>query len=378
MTIIVAGTIGQSVTGGQAWASMQYLVGLRALGHEVYYLEDCGDHSWVYDWDLGDMTADMRYPASYVHECLKTIGFERRWIYRAGRRSEGMPLAEFLAVCEQASLLIMRAVPMWVWRPEYDRPARRIFIDVDPGFTQLNLAAGDEGLREALDRCEHLFTFGQRIGLPDCTVPTHAPWLKTLPPVALPFWPVAGQRPATHFTSIMRWQVGMPDATHEGVSYGQKDLEFAQFLDLPRVSGQHFRLALIGPEEWLREHGWETVPGEAATCTPDAYRAFIQRSRGEFGVAKHGYVLAQPGWFSDRSVCYLASGRPVLIQDTGLGAWLPVGDGVVTFTDLASAQAGLRRINDDYEHHRRAARHLAEEVFAAGRVLPPLLDAAMS
>jgi len=372
MTIVVAGTIGQSVTGGQAWASMQYLAGFAELGHDVYYLEDCGDHSWVYDWDLGDMTADPEYPASYVNACLRMIGFEHRWIYRAGRRSLGMPLADFLAVCGRASVFIMRAVPMWVWRPEYDRPAHRIFIDVDPGFTQLNIAAGDEGLRTALDRCDHLFTFGQHIGLPECDVPVHAPWLKTLPPVSLPHWPAVADA-GTHFTSIMRWQVGIPDAVHEGVTYGQKDLEFARFLDLPRLTGQAFRLALIGPES-LREWGWETVPGEAVTRTPDAYRAFIQASRGEFGVAKHGYVTAKPGWFSDRSVCYLASGRPVLIQDTGLGDWLPVGDGVVAFSTLEEAQAGVARINADYDHHRRAARRVAEEYFAATRVLPKLLD----
>jgi hypothetical protein len=378
MTIILAGAIGRSGLGGQAWAYLQYLIGFRALGYEVYYLEDCGETSWVWNWDTGEWTEDPAFPATYVRECLEPFGFKDRWIYRTSAQSFGMSLNQLKAVCAQADLLVMRAIPLWDWRPEYALPKRRIFIDVDPGFTQMNIASGDTGLAAAIGRCDRLFTLGQRFGAADCLIPeTGGPWLKTVPPVALSEWPCrAGSSPGTHFTSIMRWD-GFQDAKYDGKTYGQKDQEFARFIDLPRQTRQKFRIALNGPET-LAEYGWEIVPGEIATRTPQAYRQFIQQSRAEFGVAKQGYVKMRGGWFSDRSVCYLASGLPLLIQDTGLSDWLPVGEGVITFHDLPGILRGIEAINADYDRHRVAARRLAEEYFSTEKVLPALLQAAMS
>ncbi len=377
MTIIFSGAIGQSGLGGQAWANLQYLIGLRELGHEVFYLEDCGESSWIYNWEAGEWTFDIAYPAAYVRECLKPFGFKGRWIYRAGQESVGMPLADFQKACASADLFIMRAIPIWNWRPEYDGPKRRIFIDVDPGFTQMTIESGDKGLAEAIQRCDRLFTVGQRFGAADCLCPTNGwEWLKTLPPVALSHWPFIEAGPQTHFTSIMRWS-GFHDANYQGKSYGQKDQEFARFLDLPKLTSQKFRLALNGPDS-LAEYGWEIVPGEVATRTPAGYQQFIQQSRAEFGVAKHGYVQMRGGWFSDRSVCYLASGRPLLLQDTGLTDWLPESEGVLTFGDMKGVLDGIERINADYSHRCRAARDLAENVFATGKVLPCLLEAALN
>jgi hypothetical protein len=377
--IIFAGTIGRSGLGGQAWANMQYLAGLRALGHDVVYLEDCGESSWVYNWETGEWTTDVAYPAAYVRACLEPVGFADRWVYRAGDECEGMAPDRLARACSEADLFIMRAVPMWLWREEYRRPRRRVFIDVDPGFTQMKMAAGDEGLVAALARCERHFTIGRRIGAADCPVPDAGyRWLKTVPPVALSQWPWAADGAATHFTSVMNWR-GFQDAQYQGAAYGQKEKEFPKFLDLPRKTGQALRLAVMGVEpEFLTAHGWEVVPSWVISRTPASYRSFIQDSRAEFAVPKHGYVATQGGWFSDRSVCYLASGRPVLIEDTGLGDWLPTGDGLLTFRDVPGALSGIDRINAAYEHHRRAARHLAEEYFAAERVLPAFLDAAIS
>jgi hypothetical protein len=377
MIILFAGAIGRSGLGGQAWANLQYLIGLRELGHEVFYVEDCGETSWVYDWTRQEWTDDPAYPAAYVRDCLEPFGFSGRWIYRTGNDAIGLAPADFRAACAAADLFIMRAIPIWDWRPEYNGPRRRVFIDVDPGFTQMNIAGGDRGLGDAIRRCERHFTIGQRFGAPDCAIPTCGlNWLRTLPPVALSQWPFVEGGPAAHFTSVMRWS-GFQDSNFEGKTYGQKDQEFARFIDLPRRTTQKFRLALNGPGT-LAEHGWEIVPGEAATRTPEAYREFIRSSRAEFGVAKHGYVQMRGGWFSDRSVCYLASGLPCLLQETGLADWLPVGEGVVTFRDLPEILAGIAAINARYEAHRRAARHLAEAVFSTEKVLPPLLEAAMS
>ncbi len=377
MRIILAGAIGRSGLGGQAWAYLQYLIGLRALGHDVYYLEDCGQTSWIWNWDTGEWTEDPEPPAAYVRNCLEPFGFWDKWSYRTTARSFGMSLERLKEVCAEADLLIMRAIPLWDWRPEYALPRRRVFIDVDPGFTQMNIAGGDKGLAEAIGRCERRFTLGQRFGAADCLIPdAGGPWLRTLPPVALSEWPVTRSAPGAAFTAIMRWD-GFQDSKYNGQTYGQKDQEFNRFIDLPRRTAQKFRIALNGPET-LAEYGWEIVPGDVATRTPQGYRGFIQQSRAEFGVAKQGYVKMRGGWFSDRSVCYLASGLPLLIQDTGLSDWLPVGEGVVTFEDLSGILRGIDSINTNYERHCRAARRLAEERFAAEKVLPPFLDAAMS
>jgi len=378
VNILFSGTIGRSGLGGQAWASLQYLLGFRALGHTVFYLEDCGESSWVYHWEKEEWTTELEYPAAYVRECLEAFGLHDRWIYRTNEGSVGAPIERLLEFCATADLLVMRAVPLWVWRPEYDRPRRRAFIDVDPGFTQISIANGDKGLAEGIARCERRFTLGQRIGTPDCPIPTDGgPWLKTLPPVFLPEWPSVHDD-ATAFTSIMRWQ-GFREATYNGVSYGQRDKEFSGFLDLPRRAPQKFRIAQMGVDPKLLEsHGWETAPGEIVSKTPASYREFIRNSRAELGIPKHGYVKMRGGWFSDRSVCYLALGRPVLLEDTGLSEWLPVGKGVVTFSSVNEAAVGVDLINRDYEEHRRAARQLAENFFATGRVLPPLLEAAMN
>lgn len=378
MTIIVAGTIGRSGLGGQAWAVLQYLLGFRALGHEVYYLEDCGQSSWVYNWQTNEWTTELDYPAAYVHACLQPFGLGERWTYRTDEGARGIEARAFTELCAAADLLVMRAVPLWVWRPEYDGPRRRAFIDVDPGFTQISIAQGDQGIAGGVARCERRFTVGQRIGATDCPVPTEAgPWLPTLPPVYLPEWPMRNGE-ASHFTSIIRWQ-GFREAQFNGAAYGQRDKEFPKFIDLPARTEQKFCVAMMGTRpETLTRHGWEVAPGEIISKTPASYRDFIQQSRAEFSVPKHGYVATRGGWFSDRSVCYLAAGRPVLMEETQISLCAPTGEGLLTFSNVDEAAARVGEINARYDSHRRAARQLAETVFATDRVLPAFLDAAMN
>jgi hypothetical protein len=377
--VIFSGSIGRSVTGGQAWANMQYLIGLRELGHDVYYLEDMGEWCWVYDWEAGQMSSELDHPAQFIRDCLEPIGFSHRWLCRAGDHTKGMGLDDFRHICAESELLIVRALPFYTWRDEYSWPRRRVFIDVDPGFTHIRLAQGDRALHDALGRCDVLCTIAQRVGARDCSIPnTGRVWRKTLPPVALGHWPWSDGGPADHFTSIMRWR-GLRDIEYEGTTYGQRDREFASFAHLPILVSQRFRVALTGGDPaQLSELGWEVLPGWRVTQTPSCYRTLIANSRAEFGVAKHCYVATWGGWFSDRSVCYLASGRPVLVQDTGLSDWLPTGEGLLTFTDLEDAVQGVERINAAYEKHRRAARQLAQQYFAAERVLTSLLEAALA
>jgi hypothetical protein len=376
MKIIVAGALGRFPIGGNAWVVLQYLLGLQTLGHEVYFLEECGEGSWVFDWESEEVTTGLDYPAGYLRDCLAPIGFGERWIYRAGDQARGMRLEAFHSLCEEAELLIILACPLDLWRPEYDRPRRRAFIDLDPGFTQIRAENGEPILVQTLDRCEQLFTIGQRVGVPDCEIPTQGrQWSIMMPPISLPNWAFASGE-ASHFSTIMQWK-SYDDVEFRGVTYGHKSREFLEIQDLPRLCSQPLRIALSGGDpEALRRIGWEVETGWKASFTPDAYQRFIQSSRAEISAAKHGYVATRSGWISDRSVCYLASGRPVLVQDTGIGNRITTGRGLLTFTDLESALAGIEAINGEYELHRDSARRLAEEVFSADRVLPQLVEMA--
>jgi hypothetical protein len=379
MVIIFAGALGRFPIGGHAWTELQYLLGLRELGHDVFFLEECGEGSWVYNWETEETTTDLEYPTDYVRTCLDPVGLGERWIYRAGDSCLGMDLEEFREVCARADLFLIRGCAIPLWRPEYDLPRRRIFIDSDPGFTQFSLASGDSDLTETIARCERLFTIGQLIGTDDCPIPTLGrTWVKTVFPVLLSRWHAVKDSDAEYFTSIMQWQ-SYKDAAYKGNRYGNKASEFPRFIDLPTATRQPFLLALTGgqPQE-LASHGWATTVGWVASRTPQNYRDFIRSSRAEFGVAKHGYVKSRGGWFSDRSVCYLASGRPTLVQDTGQSAWLPAGEGLVTFRDRSAALNGVEKINADYDHHCRRARALAEEYFSSDAVLTRLLEDAFA
>jgi hypothetical protein len=378
MIVVFAGSIGRFPVGGHAWVDLQYLLGFRELGCEVYYLEECGEGSWVYDWEAEKLTTDLAYPTSYLSSCLEPTGLGDRWIYRAGDASVGMDVREFREVCEAADLLLVRGCPLELWRDEYTAPRRKAFVDSDPGFTQFKLARRHSAMSATVDRCDRLFTVGGCVGSRTCSIPTVGrEWIPMLPPVCLSAWPEAQHDDATHFTSVMQWR-SYDEVTHEGTTYGNKNLEFPKFMDLPQRTKQPLRIAVTGlPPSRLSERGWDVVVGWKAVWSAEDYRQFVLRSRGEFGVAKHGYVSTRGGWVSDRTACYLAAGRPALVQDTGQGDWLPVGEGLLTFQTLEGAVQGIECINSDYSCHRAAARRLAEEHFSATRVLSSVLDASL-
>lgn len=379
MLIVYSGLIGQTGTGGAAWVDMQYLIGLKALGHDVYYLEDIGE-GWVYSRELDRSSNEVDHLAKFVEKCFSSVGFEVPWIVRSVNASCGLAEDDFIDICSRADLLILCAAPLWLWRDEYDRPTRKIFIDIDPGFSQIRLESQNKALKAALDRCDRVFTIAQRIGAEDCEIPEAGyKWCNTIPPVALSHWPPASHPSPTQFTSILNWGGPFENIRYNGKVYGNRDIEFPKFIDLPQKTSQSFQLAILGVNgEELRKNGWDVVPAASISKDPVTYRDFIQTSRGEFLVAKHGYVEMRGGWFSDRSVCYLASGRPVVMEDTGLEDWLPVGEGILAFKTLEEAAEAIDRVNADYERHCRAARSLAEEFFSADRVLGRLIEIASS
>jgi len=260
------------------------------------------------------------------------------------------------------------------------RPARcKVYLDDDPGFTQFWEAAGTSSARLA----EHdiYFTFGENIGRAGCRVPTGGiEWHPTRPVVVLADWPVAAVDAPGVFTTVATWRGPYGPVTWNGHTYGLKLHEFRKFVDLPRLTGSSFELALdIHSAEdsditLLREHGWRLVDPRAVAGDPFAFRTYVQESAAEYSAAQGIYVETQCGWFSDRTVRYLASGKPVLVQDTGFSNNLPTGDGLIAFRTLDEAAAGAQSIASDYQRHSDAARALAEEYFDSDLVLGRLVE----
>ena len=372
MRILFAGIMARYPFGGVTWCSLMYLLGLRALGHEVFYIEDTGE--CVYDPILNTRSTDPSYGTAYIQAALEPFGLGDAWAFvNYDGTYHGRGADQVRRYAADADLYINLSGGSWFWRDEYARIPHRIFIDSDPAFTQLAIAKAEPWYVEFFQRFDHLFTFGSNIGTPASPVPTGAfAWHHTWQPVTLDEWRAAVP-PGDDFTTVMTWQI----ESFADVG-GNKDQEFMRFIDLPARTAQPLELAVNGPQALLRAHGWKTVDAMRVSRTPPEYRDFIHRARAEFGVAKHTYVASHSGWFSDRTECYLASGRPALVQDTGWTAHLPHGDGLLAFSTPDEALAGIDRINSDYEHHAAAALDLAREHFDARRILSRLLETACS
>jgi hypothetical protein len=370
MRILFAGIVARHPFGGVTWCSLMYLLGFRALGHDVFYIEDTGE--CVYDPVQNTRSTDPGYGTAYIHHALAPFGLGDRWSFvNYDGTYHGRSADDVRRYAADADLFVNLSGGSWFWREEYARIPRKIFVDSDPAFTQLAIAKAESWYVEFFERFDHLFTFGANIGTAASPVPVGAfTWHKTWQPVTLDDWRPSID-PGDRFTTIMTWQI--ESFTDIG---GNKDQEFLKYLDLPGQTPQRFELAVNGPQDLLRAHGWDTVDAMAVSSTPWRYRDFIHRSRAEFGVAKHTYVATRSGWFSDRSECYLASGRPAVVQDTGWTAHLPSGEGLLAFSTPDEAAAAIVAVNADYRRHATAAAEIAREAFDARVVLPRLLEKA--
>lgn len=370
MRIVFAGIIARYPFGGVTWCSLMYLLGLRALGHEVFYLEDTGE--CVYDPVQNTRAIDPSYGTRYINAALEPFGLNESWTFvNYDGTYHGRSREDLEAYCASADLFINLSGGAWFWRDEYTRIPRKVFIDSDPVFTQLAIAKAEPWYVEFFQQFDRLFTFGANIGTPASPVPTGAfTWLKTWQPVTIGDWQ-NDIVPRDRFTTVMTWQI----ESFADVG-GNKDQEFLKYLDLPKRTSQKLELAINGPQSLLRDHGWDTVDAMAASRTLWDYRDFVQHSKAEFGVAKHTYVANHSGWFSDRTECYLAAGRPALVQDTGWTAHVPAGEGLLAFTTVEEALAGIDAINRDWPRHAARASEIAREHFDARVVLPRLIEEA--
>src|SRR5215212_250653 len=367
MNIVLAGVMGRYPYGGVAWCSLNYLLGLRKLGHQVWYLEDTGECN--YDPAANTKATDPSYALDFIHNSLAPHGLGERWCYvdYTGKH-HGQSRETWRGICRDADLVLNLSGGCWFWRDEYARIPFSAFIDSDPAFTQLAIAQGVAWYLEFFRRFHTLFTFGRNIGTPRCSVPIPPfQWEHTWQPVCMDQWLPDTQPPRPCFTTVMTWKI-----ESFGSIGGNKDQEFLKILDLPAQTKVPIELAVNGPQNFLREHGWSCRDAFAVSSTPDLYRDYIRSSYGEFSVAKHTYVSTNSGWFSDRTECYLSSGRPAVVQDTGFSEHVPTGDGLFAFRTADEAKAHLESIRANYERHSRAARELARAHFSAEVVLPDL------
>ena len=355
--------------GGATWAALQYVLGLRALGCDVLLLDEVRGP--------GDPAARERCLA----ELVAAFGLEgRAALLTGGGRALGFDYADVLAFAASADLLINLAGTVRDPRVLEAAP-RRLLVDLDPAFTQLWHAQGVDVGIAAHDR---FASVGLRLHAPECDVPDGGVrWEPTLPPVALEHWPVATEAPREGLTAIANWR-SYGTLEHDGVRYGQKAHSVRALIDLPhRLGGDPPRFALlIDPSETrdvaeLHRHGWVLIDAAHETATPESYARFVRASEAELGIAKEGYVVSRCGWFSDRSACYLASGRPVVAQRTGWQHVLPEGEGLLGFDDAAEAADAVAAVRAEPARHGAAARRIAEEHLDARRVLPALLEAGL-
>ena len=374
-TILISGMIAADPwQGGATWAVLQYVLGLRQLGHEVYLVEPLSRERLREGQALGS-SENANYFASIVNE----FGLSRysALLVKGTNETCGLSYHQLQKIARRADVLInisgmltdenlLRSIPI------------RVYLDLDPAFNQLWNTV--EGVDMRFTGHTHFVTIGLQIGEPGCAVQTCGlTWLKTLQPIVLEHWQTAAQVGYDAFTTVGNWR-GYGSIQHEGVHFGQKAHSLRQFLDLPALTHESFVLALsIHPDETkdlaaLARNGWQLIDPTRVAGSPGAYRNFIQASKAEFGIAKSGYVASHCGWFSDRSACYLASGRPVIAQDTGFSRYLPTGEGLFAFTTSEEVVQAAEEVRTDYNKHASQARSLAEEYFDSAKVLPKLLQ----
>ena len=379
--MLVLGYIVRGPTGGLAWHHLQYVLGLAALGHDVCFLEDSDDYPCCYNPENHELGTDPLYGLSFLENAFARLGIDGGWAYHDAHRGQwfGPAAVRFQGRRSEFDILLnisgMNPLRDWIRDTPY-----RVFIDTDPAFIQIRHLT-DPSARALAQQHTHFFTFGENFGRRDCSIPDDGfAWRPTRQPISLAHWPIVAPNIGGSLTTVMQWD-SYRVLTHEGREFGMKSSSFPPYLNLPRRSGLQFRLAVgsaTAPREDLARNGWALVDPLEVTRDPWTYQQFIADSSAEFSVAKAGYVSSHSGWFSERSAAYLASGRPVIVQETGFSDWLSSGDGVLAFTTPDEAMSQLERLSRDYPDQCRAARAVASEFFNSERVLRGLLSEVMS
>ncbi|MBI2821625.1 MAG: hypothetical protein HYX74_05320 [Acidobacteria bacterium] len=379
-TVFVGGALANKYrNGGEAWVRLNWLLGLQRLGFKTIFVEQIRRETCV---DAAGAVTKFEdcVNLAYFDEVVSRFGLSgsSALIYEDGERVHGLPRAELLDAASGADLLVNISGHV-SWQPLMRLLRRKAYIDVDPGFTQLWHASGCAATR--LQGHDLYFTVGGNIGTADCCIPTAGiRWRPMGRPVVLEQWPRSGASDPDRFTTVASWRGPYGPVHYNGRTFGLKVHQFRKFLELPERVPRTLEIALdIHPADFkdlesLRRHGWQIVDPRTAVPDPWKFRSYLQGAGAEFSVAQGIYVETASGWFSDRTACYLASGKPALVQETGFSRTYPAGEGLLTFRTLEEAAAAVERIAGDYDRHCHAARALAETCFDSDRVLGRFIE----
>ena len=377
--IIVFGIAFWYPLAGVTYQFLHYLLGLRRLGYDPYYIEDSG--RWVLETDMSDLTPDADPNVKAIAPVLEAYGFKDRWAFRGqyeGGKNYGIDSHKVDQLFGEA-VAFLNVTGSQELRDEHMACPRKIYVETDPVASQILVSQNEPGTIAALDAHDILFTFGENLGAPDCGVPVERyEWHPTRQPVLVDLWSDREMSPKNGFTTIGTWQNKGKEISLNGETYyWSKDREFEKFFDLPTRTDACMELACSVNDETLQRlhaNRWKQVSSVEVSRNVDAYRQYIQQSRGEFTVAKDQNIRLRSGWFSDRSACYLAAGRPVINQDTGFGNILPTGKGLFDFRTMEDALSAIDTIQADYAGNCDAALQIANDYFAAEKVLGDLLN----
>jgi hypothetical protein len=378
--VVVGGAIANTAgRGGDTWHRLHWLLGLRRLGATVHLVEHLRDATAT---DATGAPGDVRQSrnAAYFSEVTSAFGLAANATLLDERYEtlHGVSIAEVRQLVRDADVLVNISGHL-AWRDLGVRPRRAVFVDEDPGFTQMWHVTG--ALGRLLDGYDAHYSIGAHVGRPSCAVPTGGiTWRPLRPFAVLAEWPAVPERAFERFTTVGSWRGPCGTVEFAGVRYGVKAHEFRKFVDVPRSATASFELALeIHADdridrELLSSHGWRLVEPAIVAADPFTFRSYVQRSSAEFSVAKQMYVGTNSGWFSDRTIRYLASGRPALVQDTGFGRIYGDGIGLVPFRTRQDVLDGVSDIVAHYSEHGAAARAIAERYFDSDKVLAQFLD----
>lgn len=383
--IVVLGFMAQCPLAGVIWQHLHYVAGLQRLGYEVYYIEDsarlpCNPVTFEEEYD-------HRNAAELLERLSRDFGFENRWAfcprYQKDFTPSGLSFRKIAELYREADA-VLNVCGSHELNEELEKSRRLIYVESDPGVEQILVDNGSETTLTFLNGHDRRFTFGENVGTEAFPVPLHGlEWLPTRQPVVTEFWKTeTSPLPGAVLTTIANWNTsGQKDVSWRGERYlWSKSMEFLRHMEAPDFGRETFELS-TGIKDThtaaeFERHGWRLSKAGPLSVDRNRYRKYIQDSKGEFTVAKDQYVRLHTGWFSDRSACYLAAGRPVITQETGFSRHIETGRGLFAFESLEDIGDAVRAINSDYERHSRSAREIALEYFEAAKVLASLLERA--
>ena len=398
LNIVVVGTLASDPYAGMAWMHMQMVVGLLRLGHHVYYFETTS--TWPYNPELGMRVNNSDYATPYLKSVVNRFGIADRWAYRCSFSEDkqwfGLNKNKAEDMLANADLVFNISAATRFLQEEL-KVGRLVYFGTDPVYHEIKYAQGDVKVKDLVDEHDDVVTYGENIGNADCPIPP-LPRLraKTRQPVLMDMWQ-SGEPTKKEFTTVSNYKQGGRDIEFNGETFHwSKHHEFLKFISLPKRIHQSIELAtnVAKPEmikhgrgtevptlglsgddyTMLTSNGWQLIDAPSFTMDPLTYRDYIIASRGEFSFAKDQNIRLRSGWFSERSACYLAAGRPVITQDTAFDCAIPTGQGLFSFNTMEDIITAFDTINSNYKKHSNAAREIAEEYFKAETVLQKLLN----